>query len=140
MFPASYKTADNAGITGHYNNNPLAIKVITAFFAGLAMYNAVELMAAVFITFQRYHGLYFWSLLVASFGIIPYSLAGVIKFFELVEQASSDSYRTVWRKSSDVGEMDDYHRCHRVSHPYRRTECWLQRHMGSQCRPIPSGL
>jgi hypothetical protein len=84
MFLASYKAAGNTGITGHYDNNPLSIKVITAFFAGLAMYNAVELMAAVFITFQRYHGLYFWSLLVASFGIIPYSLALVIKFFELI--------------------------------------------------------
>ena len=73
----------NAGITGQYYDNPLAIKVVTAFFAGLAMYNALELMALVFFTFVRYKGLYFWSLLVASFGIIPYSLGLLIKFFEL---------------------------------------------------------
>ena len=73
----------NSGIVGHYQDNPLVIKVVTAFFAGLAMYNALELMALVFLTFARYHGLYFWSLLVASFGIIPYSLGLVIKFFEL---------------------------------------------------------
>jgi hypothetical protein len=58
--------------------------VVTAFFAGLAMYNVLELMALVFLTFARYHGLYFWSLLIASFGIIPYSLSLLIKFFYLI--------------------------------------------------------
>lgn len=58
----------------------------------------------------------------------------------VVEQASSDSHRTIWCKSSDMGEMDDYHRRHYVSHSYRCVECRLQRHMGSQSRPIRSGL
>jgi hypothetical protein len=91
MFPVSNKVTGNAGITGHYNNNPLAMKIITAFFAGLAMYNALELMAAAFITFQRYHGVYFWSLLVASLGIIPYSLGLFIKFFDLTGNNESIS-------------------------------------------------
>lgn len=73
-----------AGITGSYNEDPLAIKVITAFFAGLAMYNALELLVIVFLTFSRYNGLYFWSLLIASWGIIPFSLGILIKFFNLI--------------------------------------------------------
>jgi hypothetical protein len=91
MFPVSNKVARNAGITGQYNDNPLAIKIITAFFAGLAMYNALELMTAVFVTFRRYRGLYFWSLLVASFGIIPCSLGLTIKFFGLTGNNQSIS-------------------------------------------------
>ena len=84
MSPADVMLSSrNAGITGLYQNNSLAIKIITAFFAGLAMYNALELIALVFLTFIRYRGLYFWALLVASFGIIPYSLSLLIKFFEL---------------------------------------------------------
>jgi hypothetical protein len=74
----------STGITGDYNDSPLSIKVITAFFAGLAIYNALELLAIVFLTFSRYRGVYFWSLLVASWGIIPFSLGILIKFFNLV--------------------------------------------------------
>lgn len=74
----------STGITGDYNADPLAIKVITAFFAGLAMYNALELIVIVFLTFSRYNGLYFWSLLVASWGIIPFSLGILIKYFSLI--------------------------------------------------------
>lgn len=74
----------SAGITGSYNEDPLAVKVITAFFAGLAIYNALELLVIVFLTFSRYSGVYFWSLLVASWGIIPFSLGILIKYFNLV--------------------------------------------------------
>jgi hypothetical protein len=74
----------STGITGSYNEDPLAIKVITAFFAGLAMYNALELLVIVFLTFSRYSGVYFWSLLVASWGIIPFSLGILIKYFNLI--------------------------------------------------------
>lgn len=78
VFPRS------AGITGSYNEDPLALKVITAFFAGLAMYNALELLVIVFLTFSRYSGVYFWSLLVASWGIVPFSLGILIKYFNLI--------------------------------------------------------
>ncbi|KAF2768990.1 hypothetical protein EJ03DRAFT_313010 [Teratosphaeria nubilosa] len=41
---------------------------------GLAIWNALELFATVFMTFTRYGGVYFWSLLVAAFGIVLHSL------------------------------------------------------------------
>ena len=82
-----------AGITGGYNGNSLALKVVIAFFAGLSMYNAIELIALVFITFVRYNGVYFWSLLIASRGVVPYSLGFVLKFFEIT--TSGDKYVSV---------------------------------------------
>lgn len=74
----------STGITGSYTSDPLALKIITAFFAGLAMYNALELLVIVFLTFSRYRGVYFWSLLIASWGIIPFSVGILIKYFALI--------------------------------------------------------
>ena len=47
-----------SGITGGYNGNPLAIKAVNAVFAGLSIYNAIELIVLVFITFTRYEGVF----------------------------------------------------------------------------------
>lgn len=48
----------SSGITGGYNGNSLAIKAVIAVFAGLSIYNAIELIALVFITFTRYKGVF----------------------------------------------------------------------------------
>lgn len=44
------------------------------------MYNSVELIAMISLTFTRHRGLYYWSLLISSIGIIPYSLGFFLKF------------------------------------------------------------
>lgn len=59
------------------------------------MYNAVELIILVLVTFQRYHGLYFWSLLIAGFGVLPYSLGFLIKFFQLLDPNGDPAYVAV---------------------------------------------
>jgi hypothetical protein len=56
--------------------------VIAIVCSTLALYNALELIL-IFTTFKRWHGLYFWSLLVATFGIIPYTVGFLIVFFQL---------------------------------------------------------
>jgi hypothetical protein len=71
------------GVTGGYNGNSATLKIFICFFAGLAMYNAVELAFMIFLTFQRYRGLYFWSLLISGLGIIPYALGFLLKFMNL---------------------------------------------------------
>lgn len=55
---------------------------------GLSVYNAVELNVLVLVNFTRYAGLYFWSLLIASLGIIPYGLGFLLKFFSLAVGSS----------------------------------------------------
>jgi hypothetical protein len=63
---------------------------------GLALYNALELIVLTFATFQRFQGLYFWSLVVAALGIIPYSLGFVIKFFQLLDPNANSGYVAVF--------------------------------------------
>ncbi|KAL4975017.1 hypothetical protein BDW66DRAFT_76651 [Aspergillus desertorum] len=72
------------GITGGYSGDSLGIRITIATLAGITWYNAVELIALVFVTFSDYRGLYFWSLLISSsVGLIPYSLGFLLKFFNL---------------------------------------------------------
>ncbi|KAH7356144.1 hypothetical protein BKA66DRAFT_428643 [Pyrenochaeta sp. MPI-SDFR-AT-0127] len=84
-----------AGITGGYTGDSLSLKIIIALLLGLSLYNAIELIVLVFVTFQRYRGLYFWSLVIAAFGIIPYSLGFIIKFFQLLDPNQDEGYLAV---------------------------------------------
>lgn len=77
------------GLIGPYEGDSFATKVAIATFVGIAWYNAIELCVLVFVTFERYRGLYFWSLLVTGVaGVLPYSVGYLLKFFNLVD--------TVW--------------------------------------------
>ena len=76
-------TSPGAGIAGGYNGHSNTLRIFIVFFAGLAMYNAVELVIMVFLTFKRFQGVYFWSLLLSSFGIIPYALGFLLKFMKI---------------------------------------------------------
>ncbi|KAL4863789.1 hypothetical protein BDV12DRAFT_177013 [Aspergillus spectabilis] len=61
-----------------------ATYAITAFFS-IALYNVLELTFLIFIVFKRRRGLYFWSFLVASWGIAVYVIGYILKDFELAE-------------------------------------------------------
>lgn len=80
-------TADSApsnGITGGYTGHDLGLQIAMGTFIGIAWYNAIELIALIFVTFRNYRGLYFWSLLISSaFGVMPYSVGFLMKFFQL---------------------------------------------------------
>ncbi|KAH7123443.1 hypothetical protein B0J13DRAFT_154561 [Dactylonectria estremocensis] len=49
----------------------------------LALYNALELLGLIFMTFKKRQGLYFWSIFLASFAIIPYSVGRAMDYFDL---------------------------------------------------------
>ncbi|KAF2178617.1 hypothetical protein K469DRAFT_731629 [Zopfia rhizophila CBS 207.26] len=84
-----------AGITGGYTGDSLSLRIIIAFFIGLALYNALELIILIFVTFNKYKGLYFWSLIIAGVGLIPYSLGFLIKFFQLLNPSKDEGYVAV---------------------------------------------
>jgi hypothetical protein len=72
-----------------------ARSVIVIVCSTLSLYNALELILLIFTTFKQWHGLYFWSLLVASFGVIPYNVGFLVVFFQLTQQYAGfiiDSY------------------------------------------------
>ncbi|KAJ5979559.1 hypothetical protein N7481_006857 [Penicillium waksmanii] len=70
-------------ITGSYTGNSNGVRITIATFLGVALYNVIELLVLIFLTFKRYQGLYFWSILIASMGILLYSIGYLIKFFGL---------------------------------------------------------
>lgn len=76
-------TSPGAGITGGYDGNSQALRAVIVVMASLAMYNACELTVMIFLTFTRYRGLYFWSLLISGLGIIPYSLGFLLKLLTI---------------------------------------------------------
>jgi len=56
-------------------------------FLSLALYNVLELAFIILFSFKNRHGLYFWSFCVATFGIVPYSLAFLLKGLGINENA-----------------------------------------------------
>lgn len=61
----------------------LPIAMVIASFFGIAVYNVVEINFWIFSTFKRRTGLYFWSLLVASWGIPIHATGFLLKYFQL---------------------------------------------------------
>ncbi len=60
-----------------------ATSVTLTITQALALYNCLELLLLIFVTFQRWKGLYFWSLTIATVGTISYSLGLMLEYFEL---------------------------------------------------------
>jgi hypothetical protein len=70
--------------TGSFDSTTTIVTITSA----LSLYNAIELLLLIFTTFTAYHGLYFWSLLVATTGLIPYAVGVVLLYFRLTHSAA----------------------------------------------------
>ncbi|KAL5344961.1 hypothetical protein ACLOAV_009914 [Pseudogymnoascus australis] len=67
-----------------YEGNNKAVIIVLGSFIVISWYNCIELLVLIFITFNHYSGLYFWSLLVSTvFGVLPHSVGYLIKDFDL---------------------------------------------------------
>ena len=53
-------------------------------FTAISWYNVLELNISIFMTFKRRRGLYFWSILISSWGIILHSLSILLKLYGVV--------------------------------------------------------
>lgn len=62
-----------------------SMAMIMASFASIALYNVIELTFIIVATFRRKSGLYFWSFVVASSSIVPYTLGLIFKFFAVID-------------------------------------------------------
>ncbi|CAG8902928.1 unnamed protein product [Penicillium egyptiacum] len=56
--------------------------VIAALFA-LACWNVLQILVSIFNTFQRRCGLYFWSMVIATLGILVHALSTFLRYFAL---------------------------------------------------------
>ncbi|KAL5334169.1 hypothetical protein BJX70DRAFT_379007 [Aspergillus crustosus] len=60
-----------------------ANKAVVTVFLAIALFNSLELIVLVCWTFRQYKGLYFWSLLISSLGIIPYVVGSILHFYNV---------------------------------------------------------
>ena len=82
--------ADSHGHTDGVTNHPLANDnlpqtMAIAAFTAIAWYNVIELNISIYLTFKRKRGLYFWCLVISSWGIVFHSLGFLLKLFGVVK-------------------------------------------------------
>ncbi|MCJ1370388.1 hypothetical protein MMC20_001601 [Loxospora ochrophaea] len=88
----SNSTGAAAGETGQKIPLDIPIWMAISAFTAVAWYNVAELNIQVFMTFKRHRGLYFWSLIVSSYGCVLHSLGFLIKFFEFIPNEAINDY------------------------------------------------
>ena len=71
------------GIIGSYTGTNLAFQAIIVALGTIALYNVAELGLLILFTFKKYHGLYFWSLVVSTVGVAPYTIGFLLKFLDI---------------------------------------------------------
>ena len=71
------------GYSGGIEDLSLPIAMVIAAFFAIAVFNVLEIQFWIFTTFRRRTGLYFWSLLIASWGIPMHAIGFLLKFFDL---------------------------------------------------------
>ncbi|KAF4972153.1 hypothetical protein FSARC_1228 [Fusarium sarcochroum] len=84
--------------TIHVSDTELTYSPKTVFVIAtstLALYNACELIALIFTTFKRRHGLYFWSLLLTTLGVLPYTFGWLLGFLDLFGNYLSKAIQAV---------------------------------------------
>jgi hypothetical protein len=59
------------------------LKATVAVFLAIALFNSLELVVLVCWTFRQWRGLYFWSLLISSLGIIPYGVGSILHYYTI---------------------------------------------------------
>ena len=80
----------------HYFDGEYTARSVTVTICcALGVYNALELLLLIFTSFRRFRGLYFWSLLIASAGILPYAMGFMIDYFQLSTHVAGGVLSTV---------------------------------------------
>ncbi|KFY07173.1 hypothetical protein V492_07382 [Pseudogymnoascus sp. VKM F-4246] len=72
------------GVRGGYTGNSTGVIATLGAFIGVTWYNSLELLVLILLTFKRYQGTYFWSLLITTIiGVLVHSVGYLIKDFDL---------------------------------------------------------
>ncbi|RKK75011.1 hypothetical protein BFJ71_g17189 [Fusarium oxysporum] len=61
----------------------IPIAMTMAAFFGISLYNVIEINVQIFLRFRKRTGLYFWSLMFASWGIAIHSIGFLLQFFQI---------------------------------------------------------
>ena len=79
MLGSLIERAEVKGVTGALAYNPFEYCLIAAGTA-IAWAYTIELDLVIFYTFRRRKGLYFWALLISSWGCTLHALGFILKF------------------------------------------------------------
>ncbi|KAJ5678155.1 uncharacterized protein N7477_003788 [Penicillium maclennaniae] len=60
-----------------------AIAMVMAGLFALSCYNVLEITISIFATFRRRSGLYFWSMVITTFGILLHAISSFLRYFDL---------------------------------------------------------
>ncbi|KAG8362111.1 hypothetical protein FVEN_g347 [Fusarium venenatum] len=72
-----------SGETGPMQGVSLAVNMTIAGLFAIALYNCAEILISLITRFKRHDGLYFWSMMVATFGIILHSIVVLLRYYSL---------------------------------------------------------
>lgn len=86
--------AEGNGLTSADAVTGPTLFIVTSFIA-LASYNVLELSVFIYTTFKRRSGLYFWSMVVATWGIALNGSGYLIKFIRPDESPAIRAFSTV---------------------------------------------
>jgi hypothetical protein len=112
------------GISGGLGSKYTVLSLVVILFLSFALYNSVELIIMILLSFKRFRGLYFWSLVVSVvFGVIPYSTGFLLKFFTDTNRWISVTILTIgWWVMVTGQALVLYSRLHLVLRDQRRLQ------------------
>jgi hypothetical protein len=105
---------------------PYKTALVVIVFLALAVYNTLEIIVKIFRRFRRYHGVYFYSMLAASIGIIIHALGYFLRNFDISNSAPLEitlacgggmlmitgQSIVLWSRLHLISPVDDYRRLH----------------------------
>ncbi|KAL4939802.1 hypothetical protein BDV06DRAFT_214011 [Aspergillus oleicola] len=77
------------GLVHGLENASFRLRMTAAVFLTIGLFNSLELVVMVCWTFRSWRGLYFWSLLISSVGIIPYVVGSILHYWNIVTLSAS---------------------------------------------------
>jgi hypothetical protein len=72
----------DSGVVGGVSVRLPILMTMVAFLA-IALYNVIEVTFLIFAVFKQRNGLYFWSFIIATWGIAPHGIGFILKFFQV---------------------------------------------------------
>lgn len=79
-FKDSYQAAiEKSNFDGKYT----AASIVVTLSIALALYNCLEMVLLISMTFKRWRGLYFWCLVLCNAGVAAYTIGMALTYFQL---------------------------------------------------------
>ncbi len=104
----------------NWNGSFDAQGLVVILCSGVSLYNALELLLLIPITFKKWKGLYYWSLFISSLSVIPYSVGYLVEFFSVNHVLAGDVVNNIgWITMVTGQSVVLYSRIHLIQHDQR---------------------